>query len=186
MNKTFKPNYYERLDMVGHPEWQQAIDVAKKYVEKKLKLFAPCEALNERVFGMPAAEHFVLGAFDKLFTGEWEWSAHRAVHTQLVGISLSDIRHHLRDWQKQTHLEWVQLDERMADRMAEDEEVLDFAYDIAEKAVKGDQALLAYLQAMRRCNNYEEMAKEMGIGIQQVYQLQRKLIRRIKKRRYKA
>jgi uncharacterized protein (DUF111 family) len=38
---------------------------------------------------------------------------------------------------------------------------------------------------MRRCDDYKLIAEELGIPVQQVYQRQRKLIRRLEKRRIK-
>lgn len=92
-----KLKHFAEADMVSDPEWGQAMEVAVKYIEKKISRLNHCGALDESVFGMRAAEHFVFGAFDKLYTGEWEWNAHRAPHTQLVKIALSDISHHLRN-----------------------------------------------------------------------------------------
>lgn len=178
-----KLKHFARPDMVSDPEWGQAMEVAVKYVEKKINRLNHCGALDESVFGISAAEHFVFGAFDKLFTGEWEWSEHRAIHTQLVKIALSDISHHLRDWKNKEHVEVVEFDERMADHLSDDEDFLDIVYEIAEEAADGDDDLLDYLKAMRRCNNYELIAEEMEIDIKYVYQLQRKLIRRLEKRK---
>jgi hypothetical protein len=62
---------------------------------------------------------------------------------------------------------------------------MDVVYEIAECAADGDQDLLDYLKAMRRCDDYELIAEELGIPVQQVYQRQRKLIRRLEKRRIK-
>lgn len=176
-----KLKHFARPDMVSDPDWEQGMEVAVKYIEKKISRLNHCGALDEGVFAIPTAEHFVFGAFDKLFTGEWEWSEHRAIHTQLVKIALSDISHHLRDWKKKEHVEVVAFDERIADHLTDDEDFLDIVYEKAERYAAGDEDLLSYLKAMRRCNNYELIAEEMGVEIKIVYQLQRKLIRRIEK-----
>lgn len=101
-------------------------------------------------------------------------------------IALSDISHHLRDWKKQQHVQMEELDERVADRLSEDEDFLDIVYEMAEKIANGDPDLLAYLKSMRRCNNYELIGEELGVEIKVVYQLQRKLIRRIEKSKQTA
>ena len=148
-----KLKHFARPDMVSDPDWEQGMEVAVKYIAKKISRLNHCGALNDSVFGIPAAEHFVFAAFDKLFTGQWEWSAHRTIHTQLVKIALSDISHHLRDWKKQHHVQMEELDERVADRLSEDEDFLDIVYEMAEKIANGDPDLLAYLKSMRCCNN---------------------------------
>lgn len=180
-----KLKHFARPDMVSDPEWEQAMEVSVKYVEKKINRLNHCGALDESVFGIPASEHFVYGAFDKLFTGEWEWSEHRAIHTQLVKIALSDISHHLRDWKNKEHVEIVEFDERMADRLNHDDDFLDIAYEIAEKAAAGDQQLLLYLKEVREVNNFEIIAEDMGLTITEVYQLHRKMKRRLEKRKAK-
>jgi len=178
-----KLKHFARPDMVSDPEWGQAMEVAVRYVEKKINRLNHCGALDESVFGISAAEHFVFRAFDKLFTGEWEWSERRAIHTQLVKIALSDISHHLRDWKKKKHVQIVEFDERIADHLTDDEDFLDIVYEIAEKAADGDKVLLDYLKAMRRCDDYELIGEELGIEIREVYQRQRKLMRRLEKRK---
>lgn len=181
--ESVKLKHYARPDMVSDSEWEQAMEVAVKYIQKKLTGKTYGGAFDEGVFDRPAAEHFVFEAFDKLYSGEWKWSEHRAIHTQLVKIALSDISHHLRDWKNKEHVEVVEFDERMADHLSDDEDFLDIVYEIAEEAADGDDDLLDYLKAMRRCNNYELIAEEMEIDIKYVYQLQRKLIRRLEKRK---
>lgn len=176
-----KLKHFARPDMVSDPDWEQGMEVAVKYIAKKINRLNHCGALDDGMFGMPAAEHFVFAAFDKLYTGQWEWNAHRTIHTQLVKIALSDISHHLRDWKKQQHVQMEELDERVADRLSHDEDFLDIVYEMAEKIANGDPDLLAYLKSMRRCNNYELIGEELGVEVKVVYQLQRKLIRRIEK-----
>ena len=75
----------------------------------------------------------------------------------------------------------MEFDERIADHLTDDEDFLDIVYEKAERYAAGDEDLLSYLKAMRRCNNYDLIAEEMGVEIKIVYQLQRKLIRRIEK-----
>ncbi len=176
-----KLKHFAEADMVSDLEWGQAMEVAVKYIEKKISRLNHCGALDESVFGMRAAEHFVFGAFDKLYTGEWEWNAHCAPHTQLVKIALSDISHHLRDWMKKEHTEVVELDERVADHLQDDEDFMDIVYEMAEEAAGDDEQLRVYLKKMREVNNYEVIAEEMGLSMREVYQLQRKLLRRLEK-----
>ena len=180
--ESVKLKHYARPDMVSDPEWEQAMEVAVKYIQKKLTGKTYGGAFDVGVFDRPAAEHFVFEAFDKLYSGEWKWSPHRAVHTQLIRIAFSDMHHHLCSWRKNgPPPETVEIDERMADHLAEDEDFMDVVYEIAERVANGDKDLQDYLKAMRRSDNYEIIAEDLGITIQEVYQRQRKLIRRLKK-----
>ena len=93
--------------------------------------------------------------------------------------------HHIRDWEKNAPPEMVEIDERMADHLADDEDFMDIVYEIAEEAAAGDEQLLAYLKEVREVNNFEVIADDMGLTITEVYQLQRKLVRRLEKRKNK-
>lgn len=180
-----KLKHYDRCDLVEDPDWEMAMEVSVKYIAKILNKMQYGNSMEEGNFGLPPEEHFVFGAFDKLYTGEWEWRPHQAIHTQLVKIALSDIHHYLDSWKKKEHVEVVEFDERMSDHLSDDEDFLDIVYNIAEKVTAGDKDLLDYLKAMRHCDNYELIGEELGIPIREVYQRQRKLMRRLKKRKQK-
>lgn len=185
--KRVKLKHYDRKDLVSDPVWEQAMEVAVKFIAKKLAKMKCSLALAEDNFGVPPEEHFVFGAFDKLYTGIWEWNPHCAVHTQIIKIALSDIHHYLDSWNNNDeHPQTVEIDERLADRLTEDTDFMDVVYEIAEKAVNGDKDLLDYLKTMRRCDDYELIGEELGIPIQEVYQRQRKLMRRLEKRKKKT
>ena len=69
------------------PDWEIAMVVSVKYIAKIMNKMQCGKAMADGGFGVPPEEHFVFGAFDKLYTGEWEWNAHQAIHTQLVKIA---------------------------------------------------------------------------------------------------
>lgn len=167
---------------VSDEEWMLALEITAKFIAKKLYAHTNGGAFDENVFGMPAYEYFSKQAFEKLYTGKWKWCSYRAVHTQLIRIAISDMRHHVESWELDTmHPTMVEMDERLADRLADDDDFMDLVYERAEEAARGDEDLLQYLTAMRRCNNYELIGQELGISLREVYQRQRKLIRRLQK-----
>ena len=170
-----------RPDMVSDQEWWLALEVTAKFIAKKLEGHMCGGAFDESVFGMPAPEYFSKMAFDKLYTGEWEWCSYRTIHTQLIRIALSDMHHHVEEWAKHAPPETVEIDERLADRLAEDEDFMDLVYEKAEEAADGDEDLLEYLKAVRLYNNYDVIAEELKLEKTAVYQRQRKLIRRLQK-----
>jgi hypothetical protein len=186
MKKKRLLEHYAQADLVSDPEWEMGMEVSVKFIAKLLAKMKCGAAMAEENFSMPPGEHFVFGAFDKLYTGEWEWNPHSAVHSQIIKIALSDIHHYLDSWKKREHPIVVEVDERLADRLTEDTDFMDVVYEIAEKAVNGDKDLLDYLKAMRRCDDYELIGEELGIPIQEVYQRQRKLMRRLEKRKKKT
>lgn len=176
--------HYATRDEVAGPQWEQAMEFSVKFLAKKIAKMDCGEAMAEGNFKMPAAEHFVFEAFTKLYKGDWEWSQHRALHTQIIRIALSDIHHYLESYKDREHPEMVEIDERLADHLADDEDFKDVVYEIAEQAAAGDKDLLDYLKAMRHCNNYELIAEELGLEMREVYQRQRKLLRRLEKRNF--
>ena len=57
-------------------------------------------------------------------------------------------------------------------------------YAKAEAVADDDPDLLMFVKTMRICDTYDDMAEEMDIPIEQVYNLSRKLRRRLKKAGY--
>lgn len=182
MRKT-QFEHYDRCDLVEDPDWEIAMEVSVKYIAKILNRMHCEKAMTDGHFEVPPEEKFVFDAFDKLYTGEWDWCSHQAIHTQLVKISLSDIHHYLDSWKTKEHVQLVELDPRLADRLKDDNDFLDVVYEIAEEVAAGDKDLLDYLKAMRRCDDYELIGIELEISIREVYQRQRKLMRRLEKRK---
>lgn len=181
-----KLKHYARPDLASGEDWSQALEVSAKYLAKKMQNKRAGGAFDDSVFdGEPAPEHFAFMAFDKLYSGQCKWSEHRALHTQIIRIALRDMSHHIRDWEKNAPPEMVEIDEHMADHLADDEDFLDIVYEIAEEAAADDEQLMLYLRKVREVNNYEVIAEDMGLTITEVYQLQRKLVRRLEKRKNK-
>ena len=183
MGNKQKWKLHEGRDTVSDPEWWLALEVTAKWIAKKLAGYMNGGAFDESVFGMPAPEHFANQAFEKLYTGEWEWCSYRAVHTQMIRIALSDMHHHLETWNEADTPETVEIDERLADRLAEDMDFMDLMYDKAYEYAGKDEDLVEYVEAVRKYNNYEVIAEELHIEKKKVYQRQRKLFRRIELRK---
>ena len=72
-------------------------------------------------------------------------------------------------------------EEMLAGSLADEDETLDYTYEQAEKAARGDADLLEFINQMRRCPTYEDIAIEMNRTVDDIYNLARKLKRRLKK-----
>ena len=166
-------------ESVSDKEWELALEVTAKWIAKKLAGHMNGGAFDESVFGMPAPEYFATQAFDKLYTGEWEWCSYRAVHTQMIRIALSDMHHHLETWNEEEVPQFVEIDEHLAERLAADMDFMDVMYEKAHQFADGDKELDEYVDAVRKYNNYDVIAEELHIEKTKVYQRQRKLFRRI-------
>ena len=77
----------------------------------------------------------------------------------------------------------VEIDERLADRLANDMDFMDVMYDKAYEFAGKDDDLVEYVSAVRKYNNYDVIAEELRIEKTKVYQRQRKLFRRIEARK---
>lgn len=183
MGKKQKWGLHAGPESVSDSEWMLALEVTAKWIAKKLAGHMNGGAFDESVFGMPAPEYFANQAFDKLYTGEWEWCSYRAVHTQMIRIALSDMHHHLETWKEEDSPQMVEIDERLADRLANDMDFMDVMYDKAYEFAGKDDDLVEYVSAVRMYNNYDVIAEELRIEKTKVYQRQRKLFRRIEARK---
>lgn len=183
MGKKQKWGLHAGPETVSDSEWMLALEVTAKWIAKKLAGHMNGGAFDESVFGMPAPEYFANQAFDKLYTGEWEWCSYRAVHTQMIRIALSDMHHHLETWSEEDSPQMVEIDERLADRLANDMDFMDVMYDKAYEFAGKDDDLVEYVSAVRKYNNYDVIAEELRIEKTKVYQRQRKLFRRIEARK---
>ncbi len=179
MGNRQKWKLHEERESVSDPEWWLALEVTAKFIAKKLAGHMNGGAFDEMVFGMPATEYFANKAFEKLYTGEWAWCSHRAVHTQMIRIALSDMHHHLEVWDDEVMPAMVEINEQLADRLAEDIDFMDVMYEKAYEYAGEDNDLQEYVTAVRHFNNYDVIAEELGIEKPKVYQRQRKLFRRI-------
>ena len=179
MTSNVKQKRHADRESVSGPEWLLALETTAKWVAKKLAGHMNGGAFDESVFGMPAPEYFANRAFDKLYTGEWEWCSYRAIHTQMIRIALSDMHHHIEVWKEDDQPQMVEIDERLAERLAEDMDFMDVMYDKAYEFAGEDEDLVEYVGAVRKFNNYDVIADELHIEKVKVYQRQRKLFRRI-------
>jgi len=178
---VFKLNHCERLDSVSDVEWREAMECLSNYLTKKLAGKTVSGAFSESVLGVSAVEYFSKLAFIRLYSGQWKWKESLGLKTQLIRIARSEMSHHLRNWLKSEGPQAVRLDNSISESLLVEDDSLDVAYEIALSAAKDDPQLVAYINAVRDLNNYDDIAKELNISKKAVYALQRRLIRRLKK-----
>lgn len=83
-----KLKQHASCELVTDPEWELGMEVAVKFIAKKLAKMNCGAAMDEENLGMPAAEHFVYGAFDKLNTGVWECTYFCSLPSRIPAVQL--------------------------------------------------------------------------------------------------
>lgn len=178
MKKIEKQNQNQDLRTVSEAEWQRAIKQLVVFLRWKMRNLSRNGAFSEAELGMPAVDYFRSETCYKLISGAWRWNPRRSLALQLIAIASNLISKHAEQYTKNT--ETVSL-EALSEKVAEDEEhnMTDAAYAIAFERVKGVKELEEYLKAVREYNDYKEISIHLKITLNEVYLLERRLMRRV-------
>ena len=166
------------LKNISETEWQNAVKQLVVFLRWKMRNMSKNGAFSEAALGMPAVDYFRSEACYKLLSGAWRWDPRRSLALQLIAIASNLISKHAEQYTKNT--ETVSL-EALSGEVAEDEEhnMTDAAYAIAFERVRGIRELEEYLKAVRKYNDYKEISIHLHITLNQVYQLQKRLLSKI-------
>lgn len=167
---------------ISEAEWQCAIRQLVVFLRWKLRNMSKNGAFGEAALGMPAVDYFRSETCYKLISGAWRWNPKRSLALQLIAIASNLISKHAAQYMR--NAETVSL-EAQSGEVAEDEEhnMTDAAYAIAFEKVRGDKELEEYLKAVREYNDYKEISIHLKITLNEVYLLERRLMRRVCERR---
>lgn len=168
----------ESLKNISETEWQTSIKQLLVFLRWKLRNMSKNGAFSEAVLGMPAVDYFRSEACYKLVSGAWRWNPRRSLALQLIAIASNLISKHAEQYANKP--ETVSLDDLTQEVAAEDElNMTDAAYAIAFEQVKGVKELEEYLKAVREYNDYKEISIHLHLTMREVYQLERRVMRRI-------
>ena len=169
----------ESLKNISETEWQNAVKQLVVFLRWKMRNMSKNGAFSEAELGMPAVDYFRSEACYKLLSGAWRRDPSRALSLQLIAIASALISKHAKKYTKNT--ETVSL-EALSGEVAEDEELnmTDAAYAIAFEKVRGYRELEEYLKAVREYNDYKEISIHLHLTIREVYQLEKRMMRRVK------
>lgn len=170
----------ERLQRITDPEWKTAIKVLGAYIIRQIYGKTKFGAHSESVLGMPPVEYYTGAVIEALFSGKWEWKDDTTLADQLKSIAWSKISAQVQNYVKRKDvLSTADLSEALS-LQAEDSESAEM-YEICQDAAKGDEELERYVQAVHDNNSFKDICSQLGIEDKKlVYNLQRKLKRRIK------
>ena len=129
---------------------------------------------------MPAVDYFRSEACYKLLSGAWRWDPKRSLTGQLIRIADNLISKQAKQYVSKPQTE--SLDSKCDQPDADGErELTDAAYAIAFERVRGIRELEEYLKAVHEYNDYKEISIHLHITLNQVYQLQKRLIEKVQR-----
>ena len=127
-------------------------------------------------------------SYRAIYDGEWRWPENRKLSTQMIQIAKSKMAHIVRDFNKRdkakddlhtsqmTYTQLMKMEEA-AGQWEMESNMIDFAYEIAEKAVADNPLFLRYLKSLREYKCYDLMAKDLGISEREVLRIEKQLLK---------
>lgn len=168
----------ESLKNISETEWQTSIKQLLVFLRWKLRNMSKNGAFSEAALGMPAVDYFRSEACYKLISGAWQWNPRRSLALQLIAIASNLISKHAEQYANKP--ETVSLEDLTQEVAAEENlDMTDAAYAIAFEHVKGIKELEEYLKAVQEYNDYKEISIHLHLTMREVYQLERRMMRRI-------
>ena len=175
----------EKLDRVTDAEWREALSALTAWIAWRLRGKTAYGAHSEKELGMSAADYYMGEAVMRLFECRWEWQDRFTLQEQLIRMTGSLIDTQLRAYQlkmEEGRCPKGEVDATtLADSLPDDYSTLDVAYEIAQAKVRGDKELETFLDAIRTFDDFKAISSHLKITIDQVYNLQKRLMRRLGK-----
>ncbi len=178
----------ERLQRITEEEWRKALKELAVYITWRVGGRTQYGAHSESELGMTALDFYQGEAVAKICSCEWEWKDEYSLAEQLKAIAGSKISmredQYKRKSKQITSVESIEKADRLLylDEETESKEL----YEELRRLAQGDRDLELYIQAVRDNDSYEDICTYLGFtDIRQVYNMQRKLMRRIKSQQQK-
>lgn len=193
----------DRLRKVPDSEWQKALKELTAYITWKTWGHTSSGCHSELELSEPAAEHYAQEAMMKLWLGERTWRQDLSLKDQLIEVAHGMISNapvtYTRRGRRKVSIErelTTSGDELTTDGtqtrgdeddssgfdVADVQETLEVTYEKAKDAVKGNKQLEEYVDAIERCNNFDEICKDLNITKKKAYKLQSQLMERLAKK----
>lgn len=128
---------------------------------------------------------------EALFCGEVHWKPTRSLSSMLIQVAKSKMGHIIEDYYEHDQPEYTLLSDYDEDREAIEKgiaaqwkweaEVCEKGYRVARKVAANQPELQAYLDAMYEEDNYLGIALALGTDVETVLDLERKLLKLVKK-----
>lgn len=171
-----------RLETVSDEDWSAALERLASYITWKLRGRTKYGAHSEAELGMDAVDYYMREAYLKLAEYQWEWKAEHTLEEQLMRVASNLIQKREEKYRRNAVSSFTIQDSWLTESLdPEEERLLDVAYEIAEKAVKGDEELERLLEAIERCGTCTEVCEYLGVDKTELYNMRKRFIRRLKK-----
>lgn len=174
------------FDSITDKQWDEAMWATAQHITFKLHGNNPRSGpFSEAVLGIPAVDFFSLLAFDVLFTKQWKLKPDFTLKSQMKKAADGLMSNHKKHYDKNPMPIMESFDdyrETLIDTLRDEDDSLEVTYERAQAAVKDDKELLEFLDVMPQCNTYEEISSDLEIPMKEVYNRQRRLVRRLKKK----
>ena len=182
--ERFKPEL--SIDSITDEQWADALWATAKKITYMVG--NPEQGpFSERVLGIPAKDYFSQLAFEVLFTGKKPLNNKYTLARQMCLVAHGLMSNHAKLSRNNIIVDAYDdykvflMDSLLNTEMDPlDEE----RYNKAELVAGNDDDLKEFVRQLHRCETYEDVAEEMGIPIEQVYNLTRKLRRHLSKAGY--
>ena len=127
-------------------------------------------------------------SYRAIYDGEWRWPENRKLSTQMIQIAKSKMAHIVRDFNKRdktkddlhtsqmTYTQLMKMEEA-AGQWEMESNMIDFAYEIAEKAVADHPLFLRFLKSLREYRCYDLMADDLGLSEREVLRIEKQLLK---------
>lgn len=127
-------------------------------------------------------------SYRAIYDGEWRWPENRKLSTQMIQIAKSKMAHIVRDFNKRdktkddlhtsqmTYTQLMKMEEA-AGQWEMECNMIDFAYEIAEKAVADHPLFLRFLKSLREYRCYDLMADDLGLSEREVLRIEKQLLK---------
>lgn len=196
MTEQEKQAQLKRLKDVPLKEQKAAMKELLAYTRWKTWGQTSSGCYSELELGEPADEHYAQEAIKKLVTGDRTWKADLSLKDQLIEIAQDLIGKEPGKYERRG-VRKVSIERELTSNakeptagddkgdgfdVADKDDALDVTYEMARKAVKGDEKLEAYVDAVEKCSNFDEICSDLGITKKQAYKLQSQLVELLKKR----
>ena len=173
-----KQRQTERLLAIDDDRWPVIIESLYGFVRYKAYDMGN-GAFSEKSLAEPAVEHFVHEAISKLWNCVWEWREDLTIEEQLRQIIGSLMSEAVRKFKQRGGLDAVTLNENIKVEATDERvEQSDFG-EWLELEADGDEELERYVKAFKVCRSQQEIAVEMGVDVSKVYNITKRLKRKL-------
>ena len=184
--KWFEQNQ-KRLNKISEQEKTEALKELKDYLILNMKGRTLYGAHSARLLGIDPLDYYIEKALLRLFNGMWEWKDNRNLASQLKRIASGLLQKQVKKFRNVSEGKskeddvWHHMANMDVERMEyrEEDDQREQAYDLILELVKGKPARVEYVLEVMKGGDYDEIAHAMGIEVDEVRLIERRVLRKL-------